>query len=371
MELGIRGVIYFYIFMCIVLLVFNLLYIFRADRLERQQQHRREQWVRYLRAILGGYMTPRRQRKLFRRLRDVRELMAFHSAMQQEEADEAGTAAAFCNENHAMFLDLAREYQRRPATEQACFAYVVAEFYPPHGRQSNALVEQILRYLDGSTVYSRENVLCALYVLGNASAIEHAFIVMSQRGWYHDPRLLSDGLARYGGDKPALAARLWGRRRQLMECCQVGVVRFADALEGNGMVDTFLQALDGEPLPTETRFALVRYFRRHAVPQAKEMLLEMVKQDAGTGEALAIAATSVLSAYPGEESWAALMQAMHSPNWYVRQNAARALKELGASYEELQQALVGDRYATEMMEYVFGVQPSGGAAERKEAAATV
>ena len=135
------------------------------------------------------------------------------------------------------------------------------------------LAEQLLGYLDNSTVYSRENVLSALYALGNIQSIEHAFILMSQRGWYHDPRLLSDGLSRFQGDKNPLASRLWGCRSDLAECFQVGIVRFADSLTGDGFAEDFLRELELEELPAETRFTLVRYFRRHAIPGAQPMLL--------------------------------------------------------------------------------------------------
>ena len=100
----------------------------------------------------------------------------------------------------------------------------------------------------------------------------------------------------------------------------------------------------------------MRYFRRHAIPGAQPMLLLLLKGETeGRGE-LSIAAASSLASYPGGETQQALQDALRSPNWYVRQNAARSLKTLGVTWEESKGGFSGDRYATEMLEYILGVQ---------------
>ena len=48
----------------------------------------------------------------------------------------------------------------------------------------------------------------------------------------------------------------------------------------------------------------------------------------------------------------ALMEAMHSGNWYVRYNAAVSLEAHGLSYSDLIELVGGrDRYAREMLTY--------------------
>lgn len=371
MRLSVQAVIYFYIFICVVLLMFNLLYIFRSGSAKRRQNRKVRLWTRYLQSF--GQSTPLwGAAQAFRRLKKIQELMAFYTAMEGLEQAQPGLAASFLRENDAMFLGLAKEYGRKDAMEQAFFAYVSAAFYPSVGDQKSPLLEQLLNYLEGSTVYSRENVLGALYALGNTQSVEHAFILMSQRGWYHDPRLLADGMARFTGDKHALAKRLWACRRQLSECFQAGAIRFADALEGDGFAEDFLQALESEALPTETQFAMVRYFRRHAVPSAKPVLLRLLKGAAEGNRDLAIAAASSLISYPDSETRQALKEALHNPNWYVRQNAARSLKALGITWEEARAGFHGDRYAEEMLEYILGAQPDvSETGEEREALAAV
>lgn len=54
MRLPVRTVIYFYIFICVVLLVFNLLYIFRSGRVRRKQQRRVQHWKTFLSSFAEG-----------------------------------------------------------------------------------------------------------------------------------------------------------------------------------------------------------------------------------------------------------------------------------------------------------------------------
>lgn len=370
MRLPVKAVIYFYIFICVVLLLFNLLYICRSSCVKRQQRRKVQHWKIYLNSLAEG-MPIWRASELFRRLKNVQELMAFYEAMQSREQERPGEAASFFQRYPSTILELAREYGEADTMDQAFFAYVIAAFHPTIGDRRSPLLEQLLNYLDDSTVYSRENVLNALYILGNIQSLEHAFLLMSQRGWYHDPRLLSDGLNRFQGEKEALVNRLWSCRSQLIECFQVGVIRFAEALGGDHFAEAFLRALETEELLTETQFTLVRYFRRHAVPHAQPVLLRLLKGESGGKQELAIAAAAALASYLDEKTRQALKEALHSPNWYVRQNAAHSLKTLGVTWEECGIDSNTDRYATEMLEYVFKRQPAakGGEKERGTLAA--
>lgn len=371
MQLPVRTVIYFYMFICFVLLLFNLLYIFRSGSAKRRQKQRTQRWEAYLDSYAEGNPVWGAD-ELLRRMKNTEELTAFCAALENRERAQPGLATTFALENRVLILELVDEYGGKTAMEQAFLAYVVASFYPPIGDQRDPLLEQLLGYLENSTVYSRENVLGALYALGNAQSVEHAFVLMSQRGWYHDSRLLSDGLNRFQGDKNALVDRLWKNRGQLSECFQVGVIRFADNLSGDAVAEDFLRTLESEQLPAETRFALVRYFRRHPLPGAKPVLLQLLKADEEGKRDLSIVAAAALASYPDGETRQALKEALRSPNWYVRRNAAYSLKTLGVTWEEARASFGGDRYAAEMLEYVFGIPSAApGQKEEREAVATV
>ncbi len=94
MRLPVRAVIYFYIFICVVLLLFNLLYIFRSGIIKRQRQRKIQHWEKYLDNFAEGapIWEPG---ELLRRLKNVQELMAFYEAMELREQVQPGAAASF------------------------------------------------------------------------------------------------------------------------------------------------------------------------------------------------------------------------------------------------------------------------------------
>ncbi len=228
------------------------------------------------------------------------------------------------------------------------------------------LAEILLGYLENSTVYCRENVLCALYALGNGPAVEHAFEVLNEHGWYHHSRLLSDGMAKFSGSKAELVRRLWRHRSQWADFLVVAVVQFAAGLQ-EAFFEEFLPGLEEEQLSQEVRFALVRYFGHHICPECKPILLRFLQTGDGGESGLAIVAASALARYHGEDTLLGLMLALHSRVSDVRRYAAASLAALGISEESMAEIRAdGDRYAIEMLEYMTENRAPRKKAERKE-----
>lgn len=374
MRLTVENVIYFYLFICITLLIFNILYMVREKPLKRRRERKLGRWRKWLAVLLSDgeqHDKMPNTEKMFSRLVKVEELIGFEQAMEEVYTANPDAVWEFFRNNRPLIHRLATAYGKKEAMERAFFAYVIAEFHPPVEEEHDILTEILLGYMENSTVYCRENVLCALYALGNEQAVEHAFAVLNERGWYHHPRLLSDGMANFTGDKGSLARRLWRHRAQWADFLVVATVQFAIGLEEN-FSDLFLEGLRNEALSVEVRFALIRYFMRHRCPEVKSILLNyMENSDQENG--LAIVAASALSRYPGEDTVQTLKKALHSRNWYVRHNAAGSLADLGAISEAMEAVRSsGDRYASEMMIYMAGEKmPVSGEKEDEKEAVTV
>lgn len=343
MRMTVEGVIYLYIFICVALLAFNLLYIWRSKWVEKRRGWRIRRWKTQLRKNTSLSEASLRQ------LKDINQLTAFSVALE-----ESGLVhSQWFRDNIGAIQTLAGLYVRRPAMERAFMAYWLASFHTRVPQEQAMLPQLLLQYLDRSTVFSRENTLLALYALGYPPAIEHAFQIMSDRQYYHNPKLLSDGLARYTGDPDELIERLWKHRGDWEECLSVAIVQYASLQKEDHWGEAFLPAMMNPQISLEIRFALIRYFQRHRHDGALPELLRLVySENAGESE-LKVAAVSALQNYPGEEVHQALLYSLQARNWYVRRNAAQALLKRGISQQDLEQVRrSGDRYALEMLEYM-------------------
>lgn len=354
MRSAVENVIYIYMTICVLLLLFNVLYIFRTKLASRGREDRIKKWARLL-----GIDGEKKEKdilltsKTAEKLKKTDNLTAFQAAVSNNVSEE-DAKKMFLN-NIPVFRELALEYGKRNAMERAFFAYVIASFGSP-AESAGTISGILLGYLEDSTVYCRENVLHALYALGSEQAVEHAFEIISERGWYHNPKLISDGMVKFNGDKAALAKRLWDRRDEFEESVIIGVVQFAAALKDSRLDDEFCRALGDEKLPTEVRFALVRYFGRHVYEPARKILLDILGRHGLDDGQEAISAAAALASYPGDETRKALISAVKSHNWYVRRNAAASLVRLGLTdAEEAEIRSSGDRYAVEMLDYIMEI----------------
>lgn len=349
----VNTIVYFYIFVCIALLVFNIIYIFNSKRRSKYSKRQidvmgtlQKKWMSEAEKEAG--LPEEEKRAIVKKLRKISWLLAFQEVLLKAEKEQSsGEMACFFRYISPVIYELAMYYQKRPVVEKSFFAYFSSVHLAVAPKSYERLGETFLLYLENSTVYCRENVLHALYALGAEDALERAFEQFQVKGWYHQPKLISDGMAGFQGDKEKLVRRLWTKNKKWPDFINISLVQFM-ANQPEDFSDIMLPAL--KESPRELRFVVIRYFQRHPKEAAKEILLNILNQN----EDLAIAAASALEKYPGEDTEAALKKGLQSTNWYVRHNAAVSLLKLGISESEKAELLSNkDKYAREMFAYVL------------------
>lgn len=355
MGFEIDSIIYGYMFICLALLGFNLVYILRDKQRSKRRIRLCNRWEQALRRQLerlaaGQDVEGPHLRELERRLVRLDPLIAYNNALEACRQTDAALLAAYMAAILPALQSLALSYRSRDSMERAFFAYCIAQNPPCSGEEYRPIMDTLLSYLDDSTVYCRENVLQALCALGNGQAVENLLDRFHAGGWFHHRKLLSDGLQTFRGDKEALAARLWQRRGQWNINLVVAVMEFISGCSPAYQAP-FCALLADEAEELELRLAAMRYFRRYPYAPALPHLLACLGPGAGDTN-LAIVAASVLDKYPDPAVVQAIKAALSHPNWYVRYNAAGTLVALKPSRQDFYDILLGkDRYAKEVLAY--------------------
>lgn len=351
-------IIYFYMFIGLSLLVFNMAYIARSKRQARRNVWWRRAWEKRIRRqmeheLISALFMEKHFAVMEKQLQSIPQLTAYHDAVMDCMEQDPDVCQQYLNACAMAFQRLAIYYGRRDAMERAYFAYLMSVYHPAR-EKGGQITEILLGYLEDSTVFCRENVLQALFAMGKSAPVETALSMMNERGWYHHNRLLSDGLMTFAGDKVALAKRLWKSCGKWNEVYQVAVIQFAANLSDDFSA-SFYEALRKRNLPQETYFALIRYFQRHPYPPAEEVLIGLLEEDGQRQNGdFAIAAAAALAKYPSGKTKTALLEAIHSRNWHTRRNAASSLLSIGLTREDVRYIKDrGDRYAIEMMLYMI------------------
>lgn len=342
-------IIFLYIFISAALLLFNIIYMLSSGvkrRILKYRIHREAEEQRQIIENLPESMDERYRRRLYAKIKNEEELLICVEALERNlSTTEKKKLTAYMLSCRNVIFDAAKIYWKKPAMEKALFAYFISLIPPEAAEEYRRMGEILLSFLEHSTVYCRENVLQALYSLGNADALIQAFQIFQENGWHHESKLLVDGLTEFRGDKAAFARRMWNQKWD--ERMRTVLIRFMTRLEED-MSDLILPELTAGHY--ELCFSAVRYFAVHRNEKAEPALLKLLQ---GDGD-MAAAAARTLGYYPGGKTKQALKQALHSRNWNVRRNAAESLAMMNLSKEETAQLCADeDRYAREMFRYVL------------------
>lgn len=348
--------LYSYGFVCLAMLLFNIVYLFVQNRRGRTLAGR----VSAARAVISaqarqlektGALSQSHAARLRSGLQRLGRLLTFDEALTGFEKEHPAQAEAYLRAAAPVFTQLAPVYGRKESEQAAYFAYFLSRHPAAAQPASDALCESLLGYLRKRNVYCHVNVLQALYAFSSPDCLKKALDLVDESGVYIHTKILTDGLLTYQGRRDELNSMLMDAFQGFSPALQLAILnyfrfgRIADR-------DFFYRIMTDEAQDKELRLASLRYFAAAPDREAEQQLIAFASNDdPGAWEYAAVAATA-LAGYPGEATNEALKKALHHRNWYVRKNAAQSLSRLGLHYHDLSEVLESkDRYAREMMMY--------------------
>lgn len=349
-------VIYGYMFICFSLLVYNLLYIFNSKRRKKKTKKEAECWKLDIKKqcdllMDGKEVEKSHLEKIERRIKKTRQLLSYLTALESINDEEDITI--YLQSIYQVQQSLAIEYGKKDSMNRGFYAYVISKFSYVTNDSFTPMIEILLSYFDNSTVYCRENVLHALYALGNIKAVESALQILNDNDWFHHEKLLSDGLATFKGDKDKLFNSLWSHYDDWNEKIILSIIN-SITLCSIQFNEIFLPLLKSNSTSLEIRLAILRYYRKNVYQPAREVIYNFFENIDETDVNIIIVASFVLDHYPGSKTIEYLKKALCHHNWYVRQNAAKSLVNLVDNASDFDDIWNGnDQYAIEMLNYIY------------------
>lgn len=360
--MGSEILLYGYGAVCVCMLVFNIAYslVMRRRDLRSERRVRRMTMlvdVQLHRIREESTVDRRHIRWLRRQLARVDGLACFDQVVEdrlRREGDPAVTA--YRQSIQPVILETALAYSGRDTMEAAYFAYFLSRYRVERGHQVDTLQKIMVDYMRRDNLYCRVNALEALYSFGSVESVAQAVCLLDEEGGFVHDKVLTDGLLSYTWDHNRLIALLWKNFEAMSVKTQLSVLNYIRFQSGDYCRE-MLAILTDEKRDKELRLAAIRYFGRYSYPPALEPLLAFAADQEMEHWEYAAVSASALMRYPGERSTAVLLEAVHSPNWYVRSDAAASLAEYGLDSQALLAAAGGsDRYAREMLAYRLGLQ---------------
>ncbi|MEG2098209.1 MAG: HEAT repeat domain-containing protein, partial [Pseudoflavonifractor sp.] len=320
MVLRVDYLIFTYMFLCLCILVFDFCYLGWS---RWSAVHEPKKAARYRMDLVLGLLlnpdahilSPKRERRMVRRLRRDKNLLTFHETLSDilRTEDYGPKMERWLRDNRGLFLKISDAYlQGHHQEKKALFAYILWQYKLCTPRENDPFAALLYELCGEPSLYCRENALCGLYVSGSTAHVVKAYRLLTQWGVTHSPRLVTDGLMLFSGDHEALAEALWAHWDEFSDFYHVpflDYIRMTSDQFGPRLFE-LLQAQNPEP---EVKFAILRYFRRYYHRDAEPYLQNLVRnRNQEDWEFVSVAALA-LENYPGEESIQALLEGCHSP----------------------------------------------------------
>jgi len=343
-----------FIVICIALMIFNFAIIYYGlGNAPLENKIKKWKTILYKQTTItpGKKTNPLNHQKfLLKKMSNSDNLAAYSNALQhikQEFPDDYNDYTQNC---YATFRKLADIYSRKPLIELTCYTYFICNFPQVVDHTYGKLVNKLISFIDGSGVYCRANILCALCSIGNAQSVVNALQIISDKSLFMHNQLLTNRLAHFTGDKKILEENLWNAGQHWNDNILVSVIQFITRCSNNYR-EKFLPALQNTSYGTDVRAAIIRYYKKYIYEPVRPILIEFVVNS--TDVNLTIESIYALAAYPALDTIVALKNALSSPRWQIRYSASATLVELLQKQELLELLQDEHNYIREIIDYML------------------
>ena len=345
--------VYVYLAVCLAMIGFNIVCIFLFSHNDRETEESRLYYTKLIQKQFGKEALDDYHRVfMLKRLTRVRELTAFDKSLECLYKEYPGEVQAYLRKMEFVFVSLANRYSRRNELQAAYFPYVISHYRLFYGEDLPQINRIMVDLLQKPSVYCRENALNAIYSMGISQNVADALKIVDSTGFYHNKKLLTDGLMTFTGDKNELNELLWAHLEEYSSGMQQAILDYIRFSSGN-FQERMLGLLKQER-DSEIHFCAIRYLGRYPYQPAYEQLMQYAEHEDEMHWEYTSITCFALASYPGERTVEVLKKNLGSRNWYVRLNASQALEYLGMEYADFIDIFEGnDRYAGEMMRYRF------------------
>lgn len=351
--MNVEMLIYAYLAICAAMIAFNIASTAVFKKKDEKILKRSDDFSDIiLKQLEKGETDDSHKKYLRKKLRHINYLMAFDETLEGLFTEKPDEVKKYIETISPVFVYLTFEYSKKNKLQAAYFPYIIKKYKLFMGAKISVVVDMITNMVKDSSLYCRENALQALYNIGNAESVVTAFKLLDNSGYYHSPKMITDGLLSFTGDKSELDGKLWSTFDEFSLSLQLAFMDYF-RFESGCHTEKMFSIMTDRNANQELRLSAIRYFAKYHYEPAMNALYGFAADASQAWEFKALAATALANC-PAPKTERILKELLVDRNWYVRYNAADSLERIGVDYDELIDIFEGnDRYASEMLRYRF------------------
>lgn len=312
-----------YIFVCIMLFLFNIGFLMlknvKKERMFSSNNEIEEKLIDELKVYnLENGFSNDFKKYISNEIEKTKNLIVVMEFLETHQ--EIPKAALL--ELRDIILDKERIYIKKVEMEKAYYPYALSLF--DYEDKQFTMMERgnIVDYLECKSVYTFINTMELVYKISDLELLEMALDKINKSEIFYHKKLLVDGLMKYTGDKKDLIESIKSNFDLYNNELKEALVDFCRMKKLN-IDDLCIENLYKEyEIYSEVRYSSMRYFISNKTEESKEYCLNLLKRENPywIDKMLSI---QILSRYDDEIVYKAIKENITDRNWYVRNTAIK------------------------------------------------
>ncbi len=290
---------------------------------------------------------------LKKKLKRIHNLYIFEDVLSDFFSKNPTLVLEYCKNVSGVFHYLSGIYREKSSLQKAYFTHVLSLFPDIIQDDDNSIHYAMMHFVFDSSIHCRENAMLFFYHKGSYKQVVNSLKKINHRDLYYSPKLMSDDLLEFRGDKLKLTSLLLADYDDFSYPFQIAIINFIRLSDGDRRKEIFHKLLSHK-YHKEVELAMIRYFATHYFVDIIELFLKILNDhDTYNFEYRLVTAFS-LGNYDSPVVHQALIKCLTDENFYVRKNAAVSLSQMSLTNEEVKQIMgLKDSYAKEMFTYIW------------------
>lgn len=302
--MNINFVLYAYMYMCIALLIYSIVYTSKASITKKMNYRRSFYWQEKIHKqminIQNHHEVEKKHNQLLKRkLIKTKELLAYVDALESMNQDD--TFQQYLKEISSTLLTLSTKYAKVDNMNKTILSYMITQYSIFNESQKRSLIKILLGYLENSNLYTREYVFNAIYTMGNVDGVERALQIMNDYHYFHHKKMISNGLVTFQGSHHELMARLCSHFYDWNENIMISVIDYISTVHGPYQ-KKFQTLLTSPSMSIEIKIAIIRYFHKNRYDPILPILYQLM-ENPNTDINIIIVIATTLSSYPCQKTY--------------------------------------------------------------------
>ena len=346
-------VIEFYIIVCVLLLLFDIVFLVMKNSKKHQLQPDNGAFEEELQKEIqlhqeSGAFSAEFVRQVDQKLSKTKNMITLQNLLEKKPE----TTDWF----RPFLLEQISTYEKKNDYEPAFYKNMIYLLDFHEAKVPADFASRFIGFLDSKSLYTFTNTMMALYAFGEPHLLLQAMEKIDARCGFYHKKLLVDGLLSYQGDFAELNQALVKQFDQYTPHTQDCLLDYFRMQEYD-VSDLCLRLMLDEKADVEVQHRAIRYFHKFHHAEAKKVMLELLRKE-DTSWVKQMLAIQGLKGYDDAETGREVRRKISSRSWHVRINAIEYFYQKGMDRKELQDILeLRDKYTNEALLYLFRNDP--------------